>query len=1369
MAERLNNQLINLRTSIDRRNINLPQISDLGGNSITIDKPVNSVNYPTKPTNDSGLNTNTRTTDRQTIRNRPILERIEDGTLDEQTIDVSNKAIDLVINVVDEFYVDVPDIQKISYPKEVRGADFIGFDVNFDVKFDTINTDYVKIGIGNTSTAYQTSDNFIKLNIKEIVFNYIDDIDRNSDKISIPIYLTPYRNKSSREIAADELDTGANVSGETETITVLFDRGDLVIPREVALNRLAEGFISQFDNCEFDISNYLTHLLHLGDGNNKVITSWVGSEDSLILKLYEPLPTNVQPNDKVWITKIQSEPIIETITLVGDDIDYCPPLQGPNFSLESDNGIGYQIYDDLLAKGHSTNTALVQDYISKKGINTEKLNIEYASNTEYYFNNFVHFGSAEERIKNFLYKIQLLEKYQSEFNTLSTSTVELGNILTDEGFVLITEDGNPLQLDGTTINAITNIEANKRLDNINSLIGTFDGFEKYLYTSNDELAYPKNNNVLLPSTDNDVISWYNSAINSASNYDRNNVNYLNNNLPEFIKEDYDNEDFMLFMDMIAHHFDIIWAYIRTLTKIKQTNHKSDKGISNELIYHMLESLGWNGQKAFDSQFLWEYALGQYKDGTQKYQQSLKSANEEVWNRIINNLPYLLKHKGTSRSLKAVMACYGVPQSLLTIMEFGGPVDPTKGGTKPFTFEDRTSALIFEGSQYIDVDWKSLSVSNSINPNLSTTPQSVEMTVKFDKSTNHSLANSISDSTTNWSLDAIQTTGSYGFVKLNVSGSSGNVELETSQYELFNDTYKTIVVTREVVNPLTSSFNLHIKESIEDRLRINDNSELTITGSTNWDTTGSLLVGSSSFITLDEFRLWNTPLEEGVITSHTKMPDSITGNTYSSSTEDLWVRFDFEFPKNRAVDTDILNVAISNEYQNPTSSLVGFTNIENYPYNHTVYDRTVTAQVPSLGFNQSDKIRFETQTLVGDLSHKVRATTKSFDRAPIDSSRLGLFFSPMKELNMDIIRSIGDFNIDNYIGNPADEYNDSYTELADLRKYYFERLDRNIYEYIRLVKYIDKSLFDILEDLSPARAKVSKGLLIEPHYLERSKVKWNKAQSERGDYDVDINIDDDIEVIGTNNQYIANVDAESDIELSHQFDNYDTTLTVDDITELQGTTPFYHSNIEVDDAIELKSNYPTYNTEIQVPNGTKVDAIVDTTSFTQVGMEADSLSNLGFGLYTPLPGTGSVTNIDIFGNETRIREQIYLIKEQYIERVKVQISGYPTTSNDEPVEFEVQDIPKFRYKISKIPVGKALPTVGGNVVEVSPLNGYFSSHYRNTANLSAGLENSYFKGSKQTEKSTPDGLSPVETFTTNPNILKVADTGRGSGEPILNVK
>jgi hypothetical protein len=78
------------------------------------------------------------------------------------------------------------------------------------------------------------------------------------------------------------------------------------------------------------------------------------------------------------------------------------------------------------------------------------------------------------------------------------------------------------------------------------------------------------------------------------------------------------------------------------------------------------------------------------------------------------------------------------------------------------------------------------------------------------------------------------------------------------------------------------------------------------------------------------------------------------------------------------------------------------------------------------------------------------------------------------------------------------------------------------------------------------------------------------------------------------------------------------------------------------------------------------------------------------------------------------------------------------------------------------------STGGNIVEASKLNGYFPTHYIFKNNLAEGLKRSFWQGSIQTTATTPDGLDPVETFTTNPNILRVAKTGRGSGEPILEV-
>ena len=94
-------------------------------------------------------------------------------------------------------------------------------------------------------------------------------------------------------------------------------------------------------------------------------------------------------------------------------------------------------------------------------------------------------------------------------------------------------------------------------------------------------------------------------------------------------------------------------------------------------------------------------------------------------------------------------------------------------------------------------------------------------------------------------------------------------------------------------------------------------------------------------------------------------------------------------------------------------------------------------------------------------------------------------------------------------------------------------------------------------------------------------------------------------------------------------------------------------------------------------------------------------------------------------------------------------------------------------LMSIIMGTTLPesgsvSIGNDIVDVKALDGYFPTHYKFVNNLSEGLQRSYWKGSTQTSGSTPDGLDPVETFTTNPNILRVAKTGRGSGEPILEV-
>jgi hypothetical protein len=1279
----------------------------------------------------------------------------------------------------------LPDITKISYPAKIEPADYVGLDVDFEIKWKSENTEYVRVYVGPEKYKQEQANGSVTFNFKELILSQNVEYSEDENEISIVLRLVPFNEKE-------------GLKGQEEFAKISLLKSKYTIPRTDAIQRLADAFASQLDVNVFKdtTSKHLTHLLHINP--TLLIANWTGSGDSLIVKLYEPLPTSIQLNSQAFITKLQSTPIIETVTISGFEEQYCQPLKGPNFTLEPDNGIGYRYFDELVASGSLTSTDLVNRYMGEVGIDTTNLNIQYVSGSQYLFENFVNFGSAKERTTNFLYKVELLESYINKFNSLITTTTITGSITTEDGFQLITELGDLLnwQEIQSYVNPSEFNESGRIVSQINEIIRGFDGWENFLYKSTNDLSYPKTTAYyphsdlpiysLKPSTSSEVQSWYESIIVLAENYDRFNPNYLNNNLPEFLTTDPENNDFILFMDMIGQHFDIIWAYINGINRAKSKAESAELGIPNELVWYFLKSFGWEGKRAFDSQFLWEYAFGENKDGTQKYGMSLEEANNQIWRRIINNLPYLLKHKGTSRAMKAIMACYGVPQSLLTIMEFGGPQDPTKGGVTQFTFDDRTAAIHLQPSSSIVVPFDSSSIGYY--------PQALEFRFKPDVVKTTRII-----SASQFSIDIVQTTGS--FAKLDLvfgegatqpyfeATASGQEYITSSityvlgpttftsslDFPLSTENYSTILVNKHQYAGFDGMYEVLLRTT--DGQRITTAVSMSFRGDSRfWDSGSQIVIGNNFSGELDEVRLWTEPLSRSKFDNHALFPDAINGNQFNSSTEDLLFRLDFEYPKDRTSDSAIKNVAINSTYGHSYASASNFYSASSYPYQYVPYDRIVTANVPSLGMNYANKIRFEEQFNINgesvengvNLSHKVRATQKSFDKAPIDSSRLGLFFSPIKELNMDILKAFGDFNIDNYIGDPSDDYRDSYKELEGLRTYYFERLDRNINEYIRLVKYIDKSLFDVLADLAPARAKISKGLLIEPHYLERSKTRWDRPVAQKNNYDTSIDTNEDVNVESSYHTYIGILDGETDLTLTSEISNNQGIVEVANQTELMGEPLFYSSLIDynVDDLLE--GSVPSYETTIYVPTGSSLVGEADSFKSEIIGFDPNSLSNRGFGIYAE-SGTGIYKYYDIFGNLTGSRQNIFLVKEQYQKKIKTQTAGWPTIGAlpGESVVFEDVVNTFERFKVSLLPFSGSV-TVGNDIVEVKPLNGYFPTHYKFVNNLSEGMKLSFFKGSKQTASTTPDGLPPVESFTTNPNILRVAKTGRGSGEPILEV-
>ncbi len=889
-----------------------------------------------------------------------------------------------------------------------------------------------------------------------------------------------------------------------------------------------------------DPDNLYTYLI-TGDDTKSLITNFkpVNTQEypgSIAYKLLEPLDPDLEKLDMVYIANEVTPSLKETINLVPFIDEKIPDtvLRLPKFDdLDSpirDRETSYLSHTDLVGAGVAVREQL-EDKVLSGSLEDVTINVDYNQ-----FSNFIHFGSAEKRIKNFKYKLSLIETYTNNSASLS------GNLLTGSGY-LGSATGSDVSASSVDI---AKWEMSKR-----QTINEFDDFENYMYfksssyvtSSNGEFysnASPKysgagtliNPYVNESVTSSAFITWFDNQIVTASIYDRRNVNRLVNLLPEHITYDQENNEFVLFMDMMGHHYDNIWTHIKALSDMHDRSEDVTKGISQALVEPVAKSLGFDLKEGRDLVRLPQYHLGLQESGsnTNIYnirftKRSQKDVTREIWNRILATMPYMLKSKGTKQSLKALIAAYGIPTSILRIQEYGGP---KISGAPDFEIKQRfTKAVDFHGSQYIKAPWYDTSFERS--------PDTLEFRFKSKQEVDQLLATKIDS---NNKIEAavyltnVAGVDSRGDVKFVLSGST-NQTATISNQPVYNGEFWSVMVKRRTAsisssyadqsitsnyNPTTQSFDMFLGyyDSGIDDVIVRASASMDISGSAgsgllqHWNVTSSVAGDNAWYIggkfddaskgqqfsgSMMEWRYWGTPLSESAFYNHVAAPKAVNGNNPSSSYYDLSLRFSMD---------DYLNLHSS---QNPYgirdysltdgqlfASASGFDNEINFS---NVLDRQ-KAFVPNIGIGKkSNKIRIENSVLktpdgaAATLSPNERVEVSSYDLASNDSAKLGIFFAPSDVINEDIILSVADLDYGSYLGDPRDIYEDSYVygrfnRIADT---YWQKwtTTQGFWDYIKLIKYYDLSLFDHLRKLSPGRAKKNLGLLIEPTILERSKV------------------------------------------------------------------------------------------------------------------------------------------------------------------------------------------------------------------------------------------------------------------------------------------
>ena len=359
---------------------------------------------------------------------------------------------------------------------------------------------------------------------------------------------------------------------------------------------------------------------------------------SLVIKLKETLPSSLSMGDTCWVSNISLSPIILNVLINDSNPIRTYAIKGPDFSIKDKNILvsgGNEKYSI-----NDINPSLIDNRnisISKK---IKELTIDYTD-----FTKFIIFSSAEVRLKIFKNKKMQLDSLNSTINLLNTK---------NQDYIALNNTTYPFY-------ATELLTLNDQLD---SIVESFDGYESYLFDSGiyDTLSGVFTNTAQIQDLESSALA-----------YDIQNRDSLIKNTPKYILEDINNDDYIIFLSMIGHFFDNIYIYISNLPSAKMTGNSLDTMLSNKMVSAILEEMGWDITDILSEDNILNYNLtGSYT--------AISSADriKIIENRILKNLPLIYKTKGTQQSVDLLLACYGIPQSLLNIKEYGGYVHSSTG-------------------------------------------------------------------------------------------------------------------------------------------------------------------------------------------------------------------------------------------------------------------------------------------------------------------------------------------------------------------------------------------------------------------------------------------------------------------------------------------------------------------------------------------------------------------------------------------------------------------------------------------------------------------------------------------------------------------
>jgi len=628
--------------------------------------------------------------------------------------------------------------------------------------------------------------------------------------------------------------------------------------------------------------------------------------------------------------------------------------------------------------------------------------------------------------------------------------------------------------------------------------------------------------------------WYDTMLELATNYDNDNIHSLVNNLPLSLRIDEDHETLRRFVYMLGEQFDLLRNYIDNYHNFYKLGYKGSDSIPDNLLPILGDSLGWKLLSPFTGSAFQDYAASNTGDSS-----GIQGSINLTWKKILNNLIFVYKSKGTVEAIASLLNLYGMDGNSFGMKEYGGSTaehNPTiikndasnftEGmknikGNVSFVKEQKPFLMTnFTGDNSLGVDWWR----NDADPN------GIEFLFNSQNSFNPQTILRSSGSNDFWDLRLVPSGSSNknGKLELRVNykvnaGSAigtNHVSMSTDYSDKFyNGDIWNVMVQRSVVTAsntlvdsnFTQSYHMFVARKDDDKIQdvqfisMSSHDVYSISASninqnfiTSSNFNNNLFVGETLSGSIAEIRVWESYISMSKFKQHVINYESTVGNKITSSVEELIYRF----PLNEGIldwSTNENSASLKINDANPGKKKDYSITIGSQP-NFSPKSTTTEKTFYKLTVKGTDQMPNDNQT---NLAPKLTSggqlnADKDFVSEPTDdagnvervySNTFGKTISYVNAIDSLVMNQLPDFRIDDFIGDPDEDLTDTYEELLTLRKALIgdTRVSIDVTSNLKAAEDVmSNAVMQSVETMTPAKTKMDFSYAVKNDTLFRSK-------------------------------------------------------------------------------------------------------------------------------------------------------------------------------------------------------------------------------------------------------------------------------------------